>query len=108
MTRASPTQNMIIISHNNSFCKFLREIKGTINVPQSTGAIATAEAVQGIRNELPDKPDSELSADDLSDAITAYVGKVLPMNNGTSDLLKQLAKQMLEQSILDNEEGSDE
>jgi hypothetical protein len=30
------------------------------------------------------------------------------MDNGTSDLLKQLAKQMLEQSLPDNTEGSDE
>lgn len=92
----------------NIFMQILRDIKGTINVPQSTSAIATADAVQGIRDALPDKPDSELSTDDLSDAITSYIGKVLPMNNGTSDLLKQLAKQMLEQSIPDNEEGSDE
>ena len=88
--------------------QILRDIKGTINVPQSTGAIATAEAVQGIRDALPDKPDSELNADDVSGAIATYVGKVLPMDNDTSDLLKQLAKQMLEQSIPDNEEGSDE
>ena len=62
----------------NIFMQILRDIKGTINVPQSTGAIAT------------------------------YVGKVFPMDNGTSDLLKQLAKQMLEQSIPDNTEGNDE
>ena len=92
----------------NIFMQILRDIKGTINVPQSTGAIATAEAVQGIRDALPDKPDSELNADDVSGAIATYVGKVLPMDNGTSDLLKQLAKQMLEQSLPDNTEGSDE
>ena len=91
----------------NIFMQILRDIKGTINVPESTTAIATTDAVQGIREVLPNKPDSELTTDDLSDAVTAYVGKVLPMDNSTSDLLKQLTKQVLEQSIPGEEEGSD-
>lgn len=92
----------------NIFMQLLRDIKGTINVPQSTGAIATAEAVQGIRDALPEKPDSDLTADDVSDAIADYVGRILPMDSDISDLLKQLAKQMPEQSISNNKEGSDE
>ena len=80
----------------NILMKIIREIKEDITAQQPTGAIATAEAVKGIRATLPDKPQSELTIDDVSIAVAAYVGTMLPMDESTSELLQQLTKQMLE------------
>ena len=83
----------------NEFMRILRDIKTDIETQRPTTDTATAEAVQSIREALPDKPEGDVTVDDVSGAVAAYVGKVLPMDEGTSDLLKQLAKQMMEQSI---------
>lgn len=85
----------------NSLIKIIRDIKEDMAAQQPTGAIATAEAVKGIRAALPDKPQSELTADDISAAITAYVGTTVPMDESTSMLFHQLAKQILEPSTED-------
>lgn len=80
----------------NILMKIIRDIKEDMTEQQPTGAIATAEAVKGIRAALPDKPQSELTAEDVSAAMAAYVGTVIPMDENTSTLFQQLAKQMLE------------
>ena len=82
----------------NILMKIIREI-----AQQPTGAIATAEAVKGIRDSLLDKPQSELTTDDVSAAMATYVGKVIPMDESTSALLQQLTKQMLELSTENKE-----
>lgn len=76
--------------------KIIRDIKEDITAQLPTGAVATAEAVKGIRDSLPDKLQSELTIDDVSVAVAAYVGTMLPMDESTSELLQQLTKQMLE------------
>lgn len=80
----------------NILMKIIREIKEDVTAQQPTGTIATAEAVNAIRDSLPDKPQSELTIDDVSTAVATYVGTMLPMDENTSALLQQLAKQMLE------------
>lgn len=80
----------------NILMKIIREIKEDVTAQQPTGAIATAEVVNAIRDSLPDKPQSELTIDDVSTAVATYVGTMLPMDENTSALLQQLAKQMLE------------
>lgn len=80
----------------NILMKIIREIKEGVTAQQPTGAIATVDAVKGIRAALPDKPQSELTIDDVSVAVTAYVGTMLPMDKSTSEPLQQLAKQILE------------
>ena len=80
----------------NILMKIIREIKEDVTAQQPTGAIATAEAVNAIHDSLPDKPQSELTIDDVSTAVATYVGTMLPMDENTSALLQQLAKQMLE------------
>ena len=45
---------------------------------------------------VPDKPQSKLTADDVSTAITAYIGTMITMDENTSELFQQLAKQVLE------------
>ena len=89
----------------NILMKIIREIKENITSQQPTGAFATAEAVKGIRDSLPDKPQSELTTDDVSAAMAAYVGKVIPMDESTSVLLQQLTKQMLELPTEDKEQS---
>lgn len=80
----------------NILIKILRDIKENMAEHQPVGAVATTEAVKGIRNALADKPQSELTADDVSAAIAAYVGTVVPMDENSSQLLQQLANKMLE------------
>lgn len=87
----------------NILMKIIREIKEDVIAQQPTGAIATAEAVKGIRDSLLDKPQSELTTDDVSAAMATYVGKVIPMDESTSALLQQLTKQMLELSTENKE-----
>lgn len=87
----------------NILMKIIQEIKEVVAAQQPTGAIATAEAVKGIRDSLLDKPQSELTTDDISAAMTAYVGKVIPMDESTSTLLQQLTKQILELPTKDEE-----
>ncbi len=59
----------------NILMKIIREIKEDVAAQQPTGAIATAEALKGIRDSLLDKPQSELTTDDVSAAMATYVGK---------------------------------
>lgn len=88
----------------NILMKIIRDIKDDVTAQQPTGAIATAKAVKGVRDALPDKPQSELTTDNLSAAIAAYAGTIITMDESTSTLLQQLAKQMLEQPNKEGEE----
>ena len=80
----------------NMFMKIIRDLKESMAEEQPCGAVATAEAVKKIYAALPDKPQSELTADDMSAAITAYIGTVITLDENTSELFQQLAKQILE------------
>lgn len=81
----------------------MKIIKEDVAEQQPTGAVATAKTVKGIRSALPDKTQSELTADDATAAMAAYVGTVIPMDKSTSTLFQLLAKQMLKQPT-ENEE----
>ena len=79
--------------------RIIRDVKENMAEEHPSGAVATAEAVKGIRAALPDKPQSELTADDVSTAITAYIGTMITMDENTSELFRQLAKQVLERPL---------
>lgn len=79
----------------NILMKILQNIKEDLETQQPTGAIATAETVKGIPAALPDKLQSELTADDVSAAMADYIGTIVPMDENSSELLQQLAKQLL-------------
>ena len=51
---------------------------------------------KGICAALPNKLQSELTADDVSAAITVYIETMTAMDEKTSELFQQLAKQVLE------------
>jgi transcriptional regulator with XRE-family HTH domain len=82
----------------NVFMSILRDIKAGLSNGELPGVAATTAAVQGIRDALPDKPQNEITAEDMSDAVVAYMRTTTPMDEGTAGLLKQLVGQMLEQN----------
>lgn len=85
-----------LLRQDRGLMKIIRDVRENMAEEQPSGAVATAEAVKGIRAALPDKPQSELTADDVSTAITAYIGTMITMDENTSELFQQLAKQVLE------------
>ena len=70
-----------------------------MKIEQPASPIATADAIQGIRAALPDKPRSEITVDDVSAAVTAYLGTVIPMDKASSVMLKKLTKKILEHPL---------
>ena len=83
----------------NLMMKILRDIKENMAKKQPIGPITTADAIQGIRNALPDKPRSEITADDMSAAVTAYLRTVIPLDEDSSATLKRLAKKLFTQPL---------
>ena len=73
----------------NILMKIIRDVKENMAEEQPSGAVATAEAVKGIRAALPDKPQSELTADDVSTAITAYIGTMITMDENSRSCTPQ-------------------
>ena len=83
----------------NLMMKILRDIKENMAKKQPVSPITTADAIQGIRNALPDKPRSEITADDMSAAVTAYLRTVIPLDEDSSATLKRLAKKLFTQPL---------
>ena len=77
-----------LLRQDRGLMKIIRDVKENMAEEQPSGAVATAEAVKGIRAALPDKPQSELTADDVSTAITAYIGTMITMDENTSELFQ--------------------
>lgn len=83
----------------NILMKILRDIKKDMEAQLPTDVIATAEAVKGIRAALPDKPQSELTADDLSTAVTTYIKTAVQMDENSAKLFQQFTKELFNQSV---------
>lgn len=77
------------------FLTILKDIKSGIAGKESTGAVATSEAVRKIMSLLPEKKNSEISADDVSAAVAAYLESVLPMDEKNSEIMESLIKSIL-------------
>ena len=54
----------------------LRDVKSGMQKKEPTKAVATAEAVQMIRNALPDKPASDITSTDVANAVAYYMGYI--------------------------------
>ena len=80
----------------NLLLKILRDIKAEMAEQQLLGPVATAEAVDGIRAALPDKPDSELTLQDMTTAITSFVGTQIPLNSEMAKQIEQLTTALLQ------------
>lgn len=77
------------------FLIILKDIKSGIETKESTGAIATSEAIRRIMSMLPEKENSEITADDITKATAAYLESVLPMDEKNSEIMESLIKSIL-------------
>lgn len=73
----------------------LRKIKEDMHQQTPTAPVATKQAVEGILAELKDKPRNEITANDMANAMTAYVQKATGINEEGSTKFMQLAKWIL-------------
>lgn len=80
----------------NLLLKILRDIKAEMTEQQLPGPVATAEAVAGIRAALPGKPDSALTLQDVTTAVTSFVGTQIPMDSGMEKQIEQLTTSLLQ------------
>ena len=70
----------------------LRDIKSGIQKQEPTKAVATAEAIQMIRNALPDKPASDITSTDLANAVAYYMRQTTDLNDEGLAMVQNLAK----------------
>ena len=64
-----------------------------------TKAVATAEAVQMIRDALPDKPVSDITSTDLANAVAFYMGQTTDLNDEGLAMVQNLAKYICDNSV---------
>ena len=74
------------------FMAILRDIKSSMQKKEPTKAVATAEAVQIIRDALPDKPVSDITSTDLANAVAFYMGQTTDLNDEGLAMVQNLAK----------------
>ena len=74
---------------------------------EPTKAVATAEAVQMIRNALPDKPASDITSTDVANAVAFYMGQATNLNDEGLAMVQNLAKYICDNSVSEkNSENS--
>jgi transcriptional regulator with XRE-family HTH domain len=81
----------------STFMAIVRDIKNSIGEMQVT-ASATAEMMQGIWKQLENKPRSEITAEDVSNAVVNMVGQASGMDEKSAELLRSLMNGMLEKA----------
>lgn len=74
----------------------LRDIKSGMQKKEPTKAVATAEAVQMIRDALPDKPASDITSTDLANA---DMGQTTDLNDEGLAMVQNLAKYICDNSV---------
>ena len=77
----------------------LRDIKSGMQKKEPIKAIATAEAVQMIRDALPNKPASDITSTDLANAIAFYMGQTTELNDEGLAMVQNLAKYICDNSV---------
>ena len=82
----------------NVFLAILRDIKSDIDSGKQPEDTATADMVQRIKAALPDKPQGQLTADDVVAAVTTQVEQAIAMDEETAGAFQSFVKQMLEKS----------
>ena len=81
------------------FMAILRDIKSGIQKKEPTKAVATAEAVQMIRDALPNKPASDITSTDLANAVAYYMGQTTDLNDEGLAMVQNLAKYICDNSV---------
>ena len=85
------------------FMAILRDIKSSMQKK----AVATAEAVQIIRDALPDKPVSDITSTDVANAVAFYMGQTTGLNDEGLAMVQNLAKYICDNSVQEkNSENS--
>ena len=89
------------------FMAIVRDIKSGMQKKEPTKAVATAEAVQMIRNALPDKPASDITSTDVANAVAFYMGQATNLNDEGLAMVQNLAKYICDNSVSEkNSENS--
>lgn len=81
------------------FMAILRDIKSGMQKKEPTKAVATAEAVQMIRDALPDKPASDITSTDVANAVAFYMGQTTNLNDEGLAMVQYLAKYICDNSV---------
>ena len=89
------------------FMAILRDVKSGIQRKEPIKAVATAEAVQIIRDALPDKPVSDITSTDVANAVAFYMGQTTDLNDEGLAMVQNLAKCICDNSVSEkNSENS--
>ena len=87
--------------------EILRDVKSGIQRKEPIKAVATAEAVQIIRDALPDKPVSDITSTDVANAVAFYMGQATNLNDEGLAMVQNLAKYICDNSVSEkNSENS--
>ena len=81
------------------FMAILRDVKSGMQKKEPTKAVATAEAVQMIRNALPDKPASDITSTDVANAVAYYMGQTTDLNDEGLAMVQNFAKYICDNSV---------
>ena len=81
------------------FMAILRDIKSSMQKKEPTKTVATAEAVQMIRDALPDKPVSDITSTDLANAVAFYMGQTTDLNDEGLAMVQNFAKYICDNSV---------
>lgn len=81
------------------FMAIVRDIKSGMQKKEPTKAVATAEAVQMIRNALPDKPASDITSTDVANAVAYYMGQTTDLNDEGLAMVQNFAKYICDNSV---------
>ena len=89
------------------FMAILRDVKSGIQKKEPIKAVATAEAIQIIRDALPDKPVSDITSTDVANAVAFYMGQTTDLNDEGLAMVQNLAKYICDNSVSEkNSENS--
>ena len=82
----------------NVFLAILRDIKKDMDSGEQPGEVATAAMLQTMRDTLAEKQQEPVSMDDVAGMVAGQIGKIIPMDEETTEQFRQLAKKMMEQA----------
>jgi len=80
------------------FLAILRDIKNDIDSGTKSEDTDTAGMIQKIKAALPDKPQEQITADDVAAAVASQVGQAIAMDEEMAGAFQSFVKQMLEQA----------
>lgn len=82
----------------NVFLAILRDIKSDMDSGKPPENTATADMVQRIKAALLDKPQGQLTVDDVAAAVAAQVEQAIAMDEETAGAFQNFVKQVFEQA----------